>query len=321
MKYTFLLPAYKAQYLAEMLDSIKVQTYTDFKVVVSDDCSPENLKSIFDRVCGDDPRFSYRRNEVNLGGKSLVAHWNQLVELCDTEWLIMASDDDVYDPRFLEKVDRLCEKYPRVDLIHARARIIDAYGEVTMLDSAYDELVSQIQFLAFWGKKDHIECVANYAYRTSALRSIGGFVDFPLAWCSDTATNNLMSHNGCATSSDILFSFRMSGENISTIATEKKDYCQKKLDASIGFFHHMNQLFASFPQKGTKLYEHELRRAKEDQMEVVRTNLLYHCRVLDFRKFVRLVKFAKKNGITKSRYEVYQMWIKWLYAKNHHIYQ
>ena len=33
MKYTFLLPAYKAKYLKEALDSIKNQTYTDFQVL------------------------------------------------------------------------------------------------------------------------------------------------------------------------------------------------------------------------------------------------------------------------------------------------
>lgn len=40
-KYTFLLPAYKTRYLEKMLVSITNQTYTDFKVIISDDCSPE----------------------------------------------------------------------------------------------------------------------------------------------------------------------------------------------------------------------------------------------------------------------------------------
>ena len=38
MKYTFLLPAYKAKYLDKALDSIKRQTFVDFQVIVSDDC-------------------------------------------------------------------------------------------------------------------------------------------------------------------------------------------------------------------------------------------------------------------------------------------
>ena len=100
-KYTFLLPAYKVTFFEKALFSIKNQTFKNFKVIVSDDCSPENLRSVYDRVVGDDTRFVYRRNEVNIGSKSLVSHWNLLVDMCDTEFLIMASDDDVYDLNFL----------------------------------------------------------------------------------------------------------------------------------------------------------------------------------------------------------------------------
>ena len=73
IKYTFLLPAYKPDFFELALRSIKSQTLKDFKVLVSDDCSPYDLKSIYDKVCGDDARFSYRRNEVNMGNNSLVS--------------------------------------------------------------------------------------------------------------------------------------------------------------------------------------------------------------------------------------------------------
>ena len=67
VKYTFLLPAYKPDFFREALDSIKCQQYTDFKVIVSDDCSPYDLKSIYDDVCSQDTRFQLRRNLVNMG--------------------------------------------------------------------------------------------------------------------------------------------------------------------------------------------------------------------------------------------------------------
>ena len=130
IKYTFLLPAYKPNFLEEALVSIKEQTYADFKVIVSDDCSPHDLKSIFEKTCGDDPRFVFRRNEKNMGGKSLVSHWNLLVDMCDTEYFVMASDDDVYEPTFLEGVDKLTQKYPKVDLIRARCKKINEKGDV-----------------------------------------------------------------------------------------------------------------------------------------------------------------------------------------------
>lgn len=47
-KYNFLLPAYKPDFFKEALDSILGQTYRDFKLIIWDDCSPYDLKSIVD---------------------------------------------------------------------------------------------------------------------------------------------------------------------------------------------------------------------------------------------------------------------------------
>lgn len=314
IKYTFLLPAYKARFFEEALLSIKNQTYRDFKVIVSDDCSPEELKPIYDKVCGDDPRFTFRRNEENMGSKSLVSHWNLLVDICDTEWLIMAGDDDVYDPTFLEEMDRLSEKYPNVDLLHARARVIDADGEVTKLDSAYDEYVSQIEFLAFLGKIDHIECVGNYVYRTSVLKKQGGFVDLPLAWASDAATNNKMSREGCATSVNFLFHFRMSGVNISSTGNESNQVSKDKIRAVLMFDEDLESLFSSFVLNN-KLLRHQYDVALTSQKMVVSTTLWAHSSILKFNELTKVIKHLKRRGYIRRRYEVYKLWHRWLYAR------
>ena len=316
MKYTFLLPAYKAKYLNEALDSIKCQTFADFQVVVSDDCSPENLH---DRVLPylDDARFSYRRNEKNIGGHSLVGHWNLLVNLCKTEFFIMASDDDVYAPNFLEELNKLVCKYPTVDLFHARAQVIDDHGEVTMRDALYEEYASQIEFMASYGNQGHVECVPNYIYRTERIRQMGGFVDYPLAWCSDTATNNLMSQNGCVTSEDILFSFRMSGSNISSISKEDERITRKKLKAAQLFYCHLEKLFGSMPQPESKLQRYYWDHAYQAQMGIVKSSLCYFSTVLGLEDFLRLVKFMRSHAMLQDKYEMMRLFAKWWYAKRH----
>ena len=225
VKYTFLLPAYKVSFLEEALTSIKNQTYKDFKVLVSDDCSPENLKSIYDKVCGDDPRFSYRRNKENMGGKSLVSHWNLLVDMCDTEYLIMASDDDVYEPKFLEEINDLAIKYPQVDLFRAKA-VRKENNKPVLLDGNIPEYQDQAEFMEYFGVKKMVLCLANYLFRKSALKQMGGFPDFPTAAFSDSAAAIFLSKNGIATTEDVLFTFRISNENLScaknySINTEK----------------------------------------------------------------------------------------------------
>lgn len=233
-KYTFLLPAYKVRYFEEALVSIKNQTFKDFKVIVSDDCSPEDLKSVFDKVVGDDPRFVFRRNEVNMGGKSLVSHWNLLVDLCDTEFLIMASDDDVYESDYLEKIDCLTNKYSDVDLFRGRTKIINEKDELQLNDQLYPEIIDQAHFFSVCFSNCFISCEANYCYRTSVLKSKGGFIDFPSAWFSDDATHIMMASNGCANTSEVVFGFRNSTVSISNSWYNSRD-AEKKVEACLLF--------------------------------------------------------------------------------------
>lgn len=215
IKYTFLVPAYKASFLEEALLSIKNQTFKDFKVLFSDDCSPEDLKPIYDKVCGGDSRFTFRRNKENMGGKSLVSHWNLLVDLCDTEYLIMASDDDVYEPKFLEEIDELTIKYPQVNVLRARARRVED-GKTTRADYNLDEYMSFAQFATTFGGTPIVSCLANYVFRTSRLKDLGYFPDFPTAAKSDSAAAMIMAQNGIASTHEVLFSFRISNENLSS---------------------------------------------------------------------------------------------------------
>lgn len=263
---SFLLPAYKSQYLTEALLSIQRQTYTEFTCLVSDDCSPEDLKPIFDRTVGDDPRFTYRRNEQNMGGKSLVSHWNLLVDLCKTEYFVLASDDDVYDSRFLEQMMPLTEKYPQVDLLRARCRIIDANGVTLQNDALSEEFESRDVFLyRFWGQR--IACIANYMFHIDALRQQGGFVDFPLAWGSDEATVLNLCRNGVAAPKDILFSFRNSGSNIST-ATDARTI-RLKHQAYLQLYDFLQSYFEQWKPEDNPLAMRHFSEAKKSFMSLM----------------------------------------------------
>lgn len=233
-KYTFLLPAYKAKFFAEALCSIKTQTYSDFKCLVSDDCSPENIRSIFEQEVGDDTRFEYRRNEVNMGSKSLVSHWNLLVDMCDTEYLIMASDDDVYKPEFLSQINKLCEKYSECDLFRGRSQKITEESKPYFEDPVSNEYLTSQELILQIYQTEFVTCVANYVYKTQTLKNRGGFIDFPKAWFSDDATNIFMSEKGCGVTPDIVFGFRKSRYNISSQWGDQDD-CIKKTIASIEF--------------------------------------------------------------------------------------
>ena len=230
-RYSFILPAYKAQYLGEAISSILSQSYADFELVVVDDCSPENLKDIVDGF--DDERLSYQRNDHNLGRMDLVASWNHALQFARGEYVILASDDDVYAPEFLEEVDRLFSLYPDIDEVRARVQRIDEEGRVVDVDQLYKECMSQEEFM-FWMGKGLIDCMANHAFRTSALREAGWCVNLPCAWFSDDATALLLAKNGIAHTQKPLFSFRRS--NISMSYTVNPATLKQKIIACRQYF-------------------------------------------------------------------------------------
>lgn len=249
-KYTFLLPAYKAEYLKKAISSLLAQTYGEFKIIVSDDNSPEDIKEIVDSF--KDNRIEYRKNEKNIGGLRLAEHWNLLLDLCDTKYLIVASDDDVYSDKFLENIDSLTIKYPLVNVLRARTQRINNDGEVTSQEDIFEEYQDRVAALHSMFCGNYIGCVGNYVFRTDALRQAGGFADLPYAWFSDMQTVISMQENGQANTNQILFSFRLSNINISSSRQDKK-VDSFKLKATISFDKWLSGYITCLPSSGSVL--------------------------------------------------------------------
>ena len=313
MKYTFLLPAYKLKYLEESLKSILNQTYRDFKVIVSDDCSPEDIKSVVERYASDN-RLIYRRNEKNMGASSLVSHWNLLVNMCDTEYLIMASDDDIYDTYFLENIDSLIKKYPNVNIIHARCRVIDGNGKCIQEDCIYDEYASWTTFLSQYFYEGHIECLANHVFKTSELKKCGCFVDFPLAWCSDTATTANLAYNGVVNTGNILFNFRMSGLNISSANKEPKENSMKKYTALCQFDDFMNNLYKTVPITSSS-QSYLFKKTRQDYKKLIFSTSIIYLRYMGVTNFIDYIKFFKSKGYLKNNYNVIKIAFIWISSR------
>ncbi len=246
VKYSFVLPAYKARFFKKAIDSILNQTYKEFELIIVNDASPEDLDIIVNSY--DDYRIRYYVNEQNIGGKNLVAQWNHCLEYAKGEYVILASDDDIYSPFYLDKMDELVCKYPEVNVFRPRVMFIDGNGELCSYASTEGFLKEKVNSLEFVHSLvyDRIGSgIPFYIFKKSSLNQIGGFIDFPLAWFSDDATVIKLSDKGIVYSSEILFYFRMSGENITTKQNAKITLL-KKMEATQHFYNflrfHLNSL-------------------------------------------------------------------------------
>ena len=214
MRFSFVLPAWKGKYLRESVSSILAQTYTDFELVIVDDCSPENLKEIVSSF--HDARISYHRNKENIGGKDLVAQWNHCLQYAQGDYVILATDDDLYEPDFLGYFSGMIDKYPEADLLRSRIMQVSDDGDILSMDGYYKEHLTFAEYVysMMHGMKSGIP---QYIFKRETLLRKGGFVSFPFAWASDDASAIMMAENGVVISDKCLVKFRYcSGINITS---------------------------------------------------------------------------------------------------------
>lgn len=213
-KISFIMPAFKKAFLAEAIQSILRQTSGDWELVIVDDASPEPLKQVVDSFS--DERIRFYRNQANLGGTNLVNQWNHCIQFATGDFIVLAADDDLYEPMFCEEVTKLMSKYPDADLIRSRVQQIDGEGRnLPFSDGLFPEYSSKYEYLHDWITAKVFSCVGNYAFRRTSLLEMGGFIDFPCAFGSDIATPIALAVNGVANTSEMLFKFRQSDSHLS----------------------------------------------------------------------------------------------------------
>ncbi len=217
MLISFVLPAYKAKFLDLAIESILTQSYPNIELIIVDDNSPENLFEIVSRY--NDPRIKYYKNEVNIGGKDLVAQWNKCISYAEGEYLVLAADDDIYEPDFTLSCVKLIQKYPEVDLIRSRISLINDAGDLLEIDGILPELCSQMEYVYGWARNVPFVCIGNYMFKTKVIQE-EKFDKLPFAFGTDTISTAKMARNGLANTSEMLFKFRISDIHLSSDKTK-----------------------------------------------------------------------------------------------------
>lgn len=213
MKFSITIPAYKAKYLKECIDSIIAQTYKDFELIIVNDASPEGLDSIVKQYT--DARIRYYVNEKNCGAINVVDNWNKCLEYAKGEFIICMGDDDKLMPNCLEEYVKLIDKYPELDAFHARVIRIDDNSEIIDIleDRAEHETIYSFMRHRFNRRQQYI---GDFCFRTSKLRSMGGYYKLPMAWDSDDITTFMMTVPfGIANTNKASFMYRVNPFTIS----------------------------------------------------------------------------------------------------------
>lgn len=268
-KIAIIIPAYKSHFLRQTLDSIAMQTNREFTVYIGDDASPHNLEEIVSCYV-DKMDIIYRRFDNNLGRIDLPGHWGRCIDLSNEPVIWFFSDDDLMPQDGVERIVKALEDYGvKHRMFRFPLAVIDGNDQI----KHKNPLLPKGAVLGYHFLLDKLEgriysAACEYVFSRDAYDAIGGFVKFPLAWCSDDAT--WTSLGDCvdgmiALPGNPVCWRNVEGENISCSA----DFDKEKLMATRGF---LRWIAIRYPHR---LKDKELRHAMKKYTHTVLYYSLY----------------------------------------------
>lgn len=123
-----IVPNYNYEkYLKERIDSILTQTFSDYELILLDDCSTDGSRNIL-KGYADNPHVSeIILNETNSG--SPFAQWEKGIRAARGKYVWIAESDDSAEPEFLEKTVAALEAHPKARICLTGSQIIDSEGD------------------------------------------------------------------------------------------------------------------------------------------------------------------------------------------------
>lgn len=119
-------------YLAEAIESILAQTFTNFELILSDNASTDRTAAICQHYAAHDARIRYYRNATNIGGAN---NENLTFRLARGAYFRWAAHDDVCAPELLAKCVAVLETNPAIVLCSTIMCKIDEQGNrIGLLD-------------------------------------------------------------------------------------------------------------------------------------------------------------------------------------------
>lgn len=159
---TIILPSYNgSKYIRESINSIQEQTFTDWELIIVDDCSEDNTLEIAKKYEGKDNRIRVIHNETN---KKLPTALNIGFKHATGKYLTWTSDDNIYLPNALAIMVKRLEQL-NVPMVCADEYLIDEFGNTkTDVILKYDGQLRRCNTIG-----------ACFLYRREILDSIGDY--------------------------------------------------------------------------------------------------------------------------------------------------
>lgn len=166
-----------AKYLRVAIDSVLQQSFTEFELIIVDDCSTDSTPTIISSY--KDKRIKYLRNIENLGQTPSL---NIALTISKGKYIARMDADDIYHPKKLELQFPYMEKHPEIAVCGTEGECIDENGDIYS-NRSFPEKPIDIYFRMFFHSPlNHVSVIM----RKSIILSMGLYdVNYPI--CADFA--------------------------------------------------------------------------------------------------------------------------------------
>lgn len=156
-KVSVIVPNYNhAPFVRQRIDTILAQTFQDFELILLDDCSTDDSRSILSSYSNDPHVSAIQFNERNSG--STFKQWNKGVLLARGEYIWIAESDDYADPHFLERLVAVLDSKPQVVLVSCRSWYVSSNGEKDGFAGSYFSAVDPERWASDYCVSGREEC-------------------------------------------------------------------------------------------------------------------------------------------------------------------
>jgi glycosyltransferase involved in cell wall biosynthesis len=137
---SILIPTYEPQaaHLRAALDCVLAQTHEDWTVLIHDDFSRTDMRSILEPYLTD-PRIRYARSGRRLG---IGGNWNACLATATGDYVQFLFQDDTWKPAYLESCVRILEKEKGIGFTAAAHAYACEAGTPESRASAYADLAA-----------------------------------------------------------------------------------------------------------------------------------------------------------------------------------
>jgi glycosyltransferase involved in cell wall biosynthesis len=117
----------RAHLVGHTIESVLVQSFQDFDLLVVDDASTDNTVAVVQDYARHDERIAFQINPKNLG---LTRNWNKCLDLAAGPLVQILLSDDIIDADYLQLVSDVFEEHPGLGFVAASCRYINSEGAV-----------------------------------------------------------------------------------------------------------------------------------------------------------------------------------------------